>query len=86
MREVKRKRPWETQQEEFDTNPFNTLIYQLILSTFIAIGIFAMLNTDNHTHIKEFINTQLTKNIELQDFRSLIEYMKDTLHTYTDTF
>ena len=84
MREVKRKRPWETQQEEVESSVFDKFLHQLILSTFITIGIFMALNTENNTHIKQFINIQLTKNIELQDVRSLMDYVKDTLGIYRD--
>ncbi len=84
MREIKRKRPWETHQEEVASSVFDKFFHQLILSTFITIGIFIALNTDNNTHITQFINTQLTKNIELHDVSSLMDYIKDTLGIYRD--
>ncbi|WP_069997953.1 hypothetical protein [Cellulosilyticum sp. I15G10I2] len=84
MREVKRKRPWETQQGETERNLLDTFLHQLVLSTFITIGIFMALNTENNTQIKNFINTHLTKDIALQDVQSIMDYVKDTLSEYGD--
>ncbi len=82
MREVKRKRPWETQIEETDSHMLNTFFYQLILSTFIIIGIFMALNTDNNKEIKSFISRELTRSIQLEDIETFVSDVKFTVDQY----
>jgi hypothetical protein len=82
MGEVRRKRPWEEEQEQVDGSVLETFLQQIVLCAFILIGLFIILNAQNSTNLRKVINTELTKNIELNDADVLIDYVKSSVNEY----
>jgi len=82
MGEVKRKRPWEQEANEIENSTFETFLRQLVLCTFILIGLFIVLNAKGNPNLRQRIQIELTKNIQLQDAESIINYVKSTVNDY----
>lgn len=78
MHKSTRKRPWEKQDQTLQGTAFDTFLHQLILCTFITIGIFVALYTDNNHTIKQVLTQEISKNIELEDLKTwmktIVEY------------
>lgn len=82
MGEVKRKRPWEQEQNEIENSTFETFLRQLVLCTFILMGLLIVLNSKSNINLRERITIELTKNIQFKDAESLIDYVKSTVDDY----
>ena len=76
MGEIKRKRPWESEEIQMEEGMQNTLILQFTASLVIAMGIIVGLNTQNNNAFREMIKIELKKNIEIQDISAAAQYVK----------
>ena len=83
MGQVRRKRPWEENIED-DKNFLAEFIGQMIICTFLCIGVLIMLNTNESAKWQKLIKQEVTKEINTEDVYAFIAQAKETLDHYID--